>query len=255
MVALSLSTYGQLGLDSVEHFAAYANGSLTVSNTTTINNGDLGLGPNGTANFITTPTYNNGTYVNSGLDYVSTTLISVSANADSLAATTNVGSRINSATTIIGNGGTNVIDVGSISLNGPAHTLTLQGGPNDIFIFNVSNYATFSGTAPALMALSGGVETSHILFNLLNTSGSANALSVTVPNLTLYGTFIAPHASMAITGSDDTIYGGVFAGGNSLSLNGSTITADVFMLPEPSTFALVGFSCLFGLALWPRRRR
>jgi hypothetical protein len=253
MLALPLKSYAdidQLGLDTVTNFAVYAGGSLTVNGATTAN-GDVGLGPNGTQNFGDAFTIN-GTYWADST--VGATVAAVSAYAALLPATTNF-TRINSATTIIGNGGTNVIDVGTISLNGTFHTLTLQGGPNDVFVFNVSNNVAFLGTWPTLMSLSSGVATNHILFNLLNTSSTANALTVTVANVTLFGTFIAPDASMDIIGSDDTIYGGLFAGGNNLTLNSGTITADVFEIPEPSSFALVGISCLIGLGLRSRRRR
>ena len=277
MLALPLKSYAvdQLGLDSVANFAVYAGGSLTVigSPATTVT-GDVGLGPNGTQNFGTGPnvtgtyrvddtannthalngaTFSGGTVVQD-IDSVGALVSSVSTYAAGLTATTNF-TQINSATTIIGNGGTNVIDVGTISLNGPAHILTLQGGPNDIFVFNVLNKVAFLGTYPTLMSLSGGVATNHILFNLLNTSPTANALTVTVANVTLFGTFIAPDASMDIIGSGDTIYGGVFAGGNNLALNSGTITENVFAVPEPSSFALVGITCLFGLGVGSRRRR
>jgi hypothetical protein len=154
------------------------------------------------------------------------------------------------AYTIIGNGGYNIINVGSISLNG-TKTLTLQGGANDVFVFNVSNGVSFFQTSFAPIVLTNGVTANHVLFNLLNTSG--NALYVT-NDVTLVGTFIAPSASIALF--SDTIDGGVFAGGNALTLrSGSTITADVFEIPEPSSFALVGISCLFSLGLWSRRRQ
>ncbi|HUJ08428.1 MAG TPA: collagen-binding domain-containing protein [Verrucomicrobiae bacterium] len=238
-----------LALDSVENFAAYANGSLNVSGTTTIN-GDLGLGPNGTQNFLTTPTVS-GTYSKSGLDYVSTTITSVSAYAAGLMANQTI-SYINNGTTITGNGGYTIVNVGSISLSGVGgHKLTLSGGADDIFVLNVSNSVSFLQTSWAPVVLSGGVTADHVLFNLLNASPTANALFVT-NGVTLVGTFIAPNASMLL--GSVTLDGGVFAGGNDLALNGSTINADIFMLPEPSSFALVVISCLLGLGLWPRRR-
>ncbi|HUI06078.1 MAG TPA: collagen-binding domain-containing protein [Verrucomicrobiae bacterium] len=256
VLALPLNGYaddikpGLLALDSVENFAAYANGSLNVSGTTTIN-GDLGLGPDGTQNFITTPTVN-GTYVNSGLGSVSTKISGVSAYAASLTPTATYGT-INNKTTITASGGYAIANIGTISLLGNGgHYLILSGGPDDIFVLNVSNSVSFLQTTWQPVVLSGGVTPDHVLFNLLNTAAGATALFVT-NDVTLVGTFIAPDASMTL--GSVNLNGGVFAGGDNLNLIGSTITADVFMLPEPSSFALVGFSCLIGFGLWPRRRR
>ncbi len=277
MLALPLKSYGQFGLDSVTNFAVYAGSgvTLTVGGTpvTTIT-GDVGLGSSGIQNFSTefningtyrvdpTATYNNsysakfgGTAVQN-MGTVSTTVANVSATDAALPVTASYGA-ITTKTTISGNSGNsdtnfiNVISVGSISMNGNSRILTLQGTADDFFIINVANFVAF--TNAATIALS-GVQTDHVLFNLLNTSGllSSNVLSV-VGAGTLFGTFIAPDGSMDIIGSG-TIDGGVFAGGNNLTINSGTITADVFLLPEPSSFALVGISCLFGLGLWSRRR-
>lgn len=273
MLALPLKSYAVdpilLGLDSVANFAVYAGGSLTVNGTTI--NGDLGLGPNGTQNFGTGPTVS-GTYLvddtaNNSHSYsggsisggtvvqdinsVGALVSSVSAYATGLTATATFG-LIQNNTTITGNGGYNIINVGSISING-TKKLTLQGGANDVFVLNVSDSVSFFQVNSTPIVLSGGVTANHVLFNLLNTSGAANALTVGT-NVTLVGTFIAPSASMNLMLSDN-IYGGLFAGGNNLAINSGIITADVFALPEPSSFVLVGIACLFGLGTWSRRRR
>lgn len=253
MLALPLKSYavdpGQLGLDTVENFGVYAASALTINGATTIT-GDVGLGPNGTQNFVTTPTIH-GTYLDNGLGYVSTKISDISAYAAGLPATATYGT-INSGTTIIGNGSNNIINVGTISLNGTGgHKLTLSGGANDVFVLNISSSVSFLQTTWTPVVLSGGVTADHVLFNLLSTSPTANALFVT-NGVTLVGTFIAPYASMSLGSAN--LDGAVFAGGNNLTLNGSTINADVFMLPEPSSFALVGISCLFGLGLCSRRR-
>jgi hypothetical protein len=91
-------------------------------------------------------------------------------------------SQINNSQTISGNGGINVINVGS--LQNP--TLTLSGSPNDVFIFNVSgNYQT---NRP--MILSGGVKPGNILFNFTATSG--NVFQTSGGDLS-YGTYLATH--------------------------------------------------------------
>jgi len=268
MLALPLKSYAvdQLGLDSVANFAVYANGALTVNGSSTTVNGDVGLGPNGTQNFSTgfningtylvDDTANNNNLYSGGnftgvvqnIDSVGALVSSVSAYAASLMPTKTY-TRLTGYDTITGNGGDNIINVGSISYDG-LHSLTLTGGVNDVFVFNVANYAAFYKANSTPIVLSGGVTANHVLFNLESTSG--NALSVAT-NITLVGTFIAPSASMSLLLSDE-IYGGLFAG-NNLALNSGTITADVFAVPEPSSFALVGITCLFGLGVWSRRRQ
>ncbi len=280
MLALPSKSYAQLGLDSVENFAVYADGTETITGTATTVTGDVGLGNNGTQNFSSAFAINNGNYrvdpyannshpysgsftggtVMQSLGYVSTNVDDVSTYAAGLPATANyvsitTGASISSP--FSSTGGINVINVGTISINGngAGRKLTLSGGPNDIFVLNVSNSVSFLETNWTPVVLSGGVTEDHVLFNLLNTSGSANALYVS-NNVTLLGTFIAPDASMFI-GSGLNLDGGLFAagGGSTLTLGSGTVTADVFMLPEPSSFALVGISCLFSLAgLWGRRR-
>jgi len=274
VLALSSTSYAvdpsQLGLDSIANFAAYGQGNLTVTGATT-NNGDLGLGPNGTQNFGSAFTIN-GTYrvdttannsnpysgVNftggtsvQDLSIVPTTLGNVSAYAAGLTATLTLTSTLTTNYTFVGNGGYNIISLPGISLNG-TRTLTLQGGANDVFVFNVGNNNVSFLQSGAMAVTLSGVATNHVLFNLMNTSAGVNALTVSGNNETILGTFIAPYASISI--GSDKVYGGVFAGGSALTLNSSTISDNIFALPEPSTFALVGVSCLLGLGLWPRRR-
>ena len=274
MLALPLKSYAvdssQLGLDSLVNFAAYANGSLTVNgpNVATIN-GDVGLGPNGTQNFGTAFTINgtyqvdntaNNSHAYSGagfsggtvvhdIDSVGALVSSVSTYAAGLSPNLTFTSSLSSNYTFVGNGGYNVISLPRINYNS-SQVLTLQGGANDVFVFNVALSAIFSGATGTPIVLD-GVATNHVLFNLRNPSASSLSLN-SAANVTLFGTFIAPSTSISL--SSDTIYGGLFAGGNNLTLNGSTITADVFAIPEPSSFALVGITCLFGLGLWSRRR-
>ena len=232
ILALPLKSYAvidptQLGMDSVANFAVYAGNTLTIGGSPTIT-GD----------------------VSQNIASVSAKVSSVSAYA-ALQTPTLTLAPISNFATITGNGTYNFISVPSITLTG-VRTLTLIGGANDVFVFNVTNVSFAAGAAKTGIVLN-GVATNHVLFNLLNPSAAANALSVTSPDITLFGTFIAPNASMSL--ASDTIFGGLFAGGNNLTLNSGTITANVFALPEPSSFALVGIACLFGLGTWSRRRR
>ena len=88
-------------------------------------------------------------------------------------------STINGTQTITGNGGLNVINVGSLS----NPKLTISGGANDEFVFNVSgNFQTNQA-----MTLN-GVKSSQILFNFTGTSGNVFQTS---GGDTLSGTYLA----------------------------------------------------------------
>ena len=218
----------QLGLDSVANYAVYASNSLVESGSPVIV-GDSGQ----------------------NIPSVSAKISSVSSYAASLTPTLTLSGVLSSNLTITGNGGYSVISLAGINYSSNRH-LTLQGGANDVFVFDITGSMTIGGSALTPIILS-GVATNHVLFNFLGTSAGADVLNVTVGSATLFGTFIAPSASMSVAA--DTVYGGLFADGNNLTLNSSTVIANVFSLPEPSSFALVGISCLFGLGLKLRRRR
>lgn len=103
---------------------------------------------------------------------------SVSSYAAGLTATQNY-SDIVSGQTIMGNGGLNVIDVANIQ----NAAFTIKGGPNDVFVFDVSGEFQTNQA----MTLS-GVLPSQILFNFTGTSG---AVFQTSGGDSLYGTFLA----------------------------------------------------------------
>jgi len=103
---------------------------------------------------------------------------SVSNYANGLAATQAFNS-INNNMTINGDGGLNVIDVGSIQ----NANLTIHGSASDYFIFNVSNGIQTN----QVITLTGGVTASNILWNL---TGSGNVLQTSGGNV-LVGTFLA----------------------------------------------------------------
>jgi len=70
---------------------------------------------------------------------------------------------------ITGNGCINVIDVTNISLS--AGTLTLNGGPTDSFIINVSGTMTLSGGSAIVLS---GMSPSQVLFNIEGTGTDVN---------------------------------------------------------------------------------
>jgi len=151
----------------------------------------------------------------------------VSNYAASLTATQTF-STLNGTTTINGNGGLNVIDVTNISND----KLTLSGTANDYFVFNVSH--EIQTNQP--MTLSGGVDPSHILFNL---TGTGTVLFQTSGGDALYGTYLATNggkfqfSNLALTGELINI------GGDVQFVSGSSIT-----VPEPGVFALLALGTI-----------
>ena len=151
--------------------------------------------------------------------------------ASALMATVGPLGNISGAQTFVGNGGTNVIDIGAWS--SPAVTLT--GGPNDFFIFNLTSF----GTINTPMNI-GGVNPSHILWNLTGTSGN---IFQTSGGGVEYGTFLATRggnfqfSNLNLTGQL------INTGGNIQFVSGSKMIADPFqppVIPEPGTLTLLG---------------
>jgi hypothetical protein len=172
----------------------------------------------------------------------------VAAFAAGLPPTLTIPGTISSATTFTGNGGLNVIDVTKIQ-NAP---LTFSGGPNDIFVINVSQ--SFATNVP--MTLS-GVNASQILWNFTGTSG--NVFTTSGGN-TVFGTFLAAaggsfqFSNLALTGALINTAGGmqIVSGSRVLGFEPFTPLAPV---PEPSNFAIAGTGVVMGLGYWLRRRK
>ena len=148
--------------------------------------------------------------------------VSLSNAASALSPTQTFGN-VNGALTITGNGGLNVIDINSLS----NPDLTITGGSNDRFVFNISgNFATNH-----VMVLN-GVNASQILWNMTGTSGN---IFQTSGGDKVYGTFLATQ-------------GGNFQFSN-LNLAGQLINtaghmqivsgSDVTQVPEPSVIGLM----------------
>ena len=148
--------------------------------------------------------------------------VSLSNSASALSATQTFGN-VSGALTINGNGGLNVIDINSLS----NPNLTITGGSNDSFVFNISgNFSTNH-----VMVLN-GVSASQILWNMTGTSGN---IFQTSGGDKVYGTFLATHggdfqfSNLNLTGQL------INTDGHMQIVSGSEVTA----VPEPSVIGLM----------------
>ena len=225
----SAGSFGLLALDGVTISMSHSQSGVT---------GDVGLGPNGqqnfsngfiTGTFYVDPTADNdhgnnveiggGTLVQDLSGAVSDAL-DAAQQALALSPTQSFGV-IKDALTIVGNGGVNIIAVESISFSGSTDKLTLDGGPSDVFIFQVAGTIKLSHKLSAIQ-VSGGVSESHVLFYLpaagepLSLSGGAKVV----------GTYLAPQGRVTL--SPGTVTGAVIAG-------------DKVSLPSGGKIDFVGF--------------
>ena len=121
---------------------------------------------------------------------------------------------ITSSMTLTGNGGINVIKVGSIVL--VKKVLTLSGGPKEVFIINVSGDCSFGS---AQVVLAGGLKASQVLWNFPGTGTTVNVYK----DITyVSGTFLVPFRDYV----QDVAHlnGSVIAGGNVRIHSGATVT-------------------------------
>ncbi len=266
-IGLSAKAQNLAGLDlGVANDYAFV--SLGAGGSATINSGPIAgsvlIGQNAT---LTTSGGNNGGLTNGGVLYydntgstdgsglntppptqlVSTALTlsalnsakSVSAYASGLTATQNF-ALINSDTTLTGNGGLNVIDLGNLK----NANLTISGSANDYFVFNVSGAVNSN----RVMSLTGGIPASNVLWNL---TGTSTVFQTSGGNASV-GTFLAVNGGN-FQFSNLVLNGELInAGGHIQFVSGSEMTGNGFTVPEPSS---MGLTAIGVLTLVTRRRR
>jgi hypothetical protein len=148
--------------------------------------------------------------------------VSLSNTASGLAPTQTFGS-VTGALTINGNGGLNVINIDS--LHNP--DLTITGGSNDSFVFNISGIFSTNH----VMVLD-GVSASQILWNMTGTSGN---IFQTSGGDKVYGTFLATRGGNFQFSNLNLMGQLINTAGHMEIVSGSDVTA----VPEPGTIGLM----------------
>src|SRR5262245_31575971 len=167
--------------------AVGADGTANLSGSSFVS-GTLSLDP--TATYIHSGTASVGSVQTVDLTQGTNDALAASAALTAMAPTQTWGV-IKSPTVITGNGGQNVINVTGINLGGSAK-LTLSGGANDYFFINDSGAFSMSGTSA--IVLTGGVQASHVIFNVVGTGQTVNLSGGTVGQ----GTILAVNRDISI---------------------------------------------------------
>lgn len=161
------------------------------------------------------------------------------SNAAALLPATKIFGNITSTTTITGNGGVNIVEIGNINLNNAS--LLFHGTASDIFIVNVLGTMTLSGNG--FVSASAGTWDTHVL---LNFPGSGTITATGDP--TVNATILAPHHNANLSGT----FGSLFAGnGGTVTLSGGAKLHATPFVPAPGSISLLIGAGLLGF----RRRR
>jgi hypothetical protein len=96
---------------------------------------------------------------------------------------------IKNSLTLVGNGGINVIQVRNLDYQ--RDTLTLRGGVNDYFVFNIRGNFSFRSST---MRLQGGLTADHVLFNITTTGATVDIRNA---RSAIFGTILAPRGNVS----------------------------------------------------------
>ena len=127
--------------------------------------------------------------------------------------------QINSATTINGNGGQNVILINNgINLNNGAN-LTISGGSSDNFVFNIAQGQNIQLQNGSSIVLS-GVSPSQVVFNFLGNGGNVQVQSNNQGTSNTAGIFLDPLGQINIQGGT---HNSVFISGKQIQLQNAQV--------------------------------
>jgi len=225
---------GGIGVDSGASLAASGGGRI---------NGTVFADPGATVN-TSGVTVTGGTTTQS-MSSAQNAAIAASTFFDSLTPTQSF-STISSSTTITGNGGVNVINIGSGGINLSGGALTISGGSNDIFVFQVNGASSVQGGAQIVL---NGVSPNQVLFDFPFTA--TWAVQQSSNGAVLQGIFLAPHAGFNINGSNTTSDTAEFITGSTANFQSNPV---VNAVPLPASGWLL-LSALGAMGLLVRRNR
>jgi hypothetical protein len=162
-----------------------------------------------------------GTVIHTNLSAEINAAIAASHDAAALPCTQNYPS-LKTARTISSTGPLNVICVGDVSLNGGA-VLTLSGGPNEMFVINVTGKFALTGGSKIVVA--GGLTPGHVLYNIIGTGGqvafSGGGGGAGCCKASVDGTLIALERKIALSPG---LVNGQLIGGRDISIvSGSSV--------------------------------
>ena len=183
-------------------------GSADVNGTIYLNTGDKVI-KSGAATISGATITNSGTLLNSA----ATSAINISSLAASATQTNNwIPDDLNlgsNATLTLNSTGHFVMNLDDLILGGGAGkagaVLTLNGGVNSTFIFNINGDLNVGGGAKIL--LTGGIRASDVIFNLIGCDSNAQITGDALVN----GTILAVSGSVLVSGHDTQINGQIIA--------------------------------------------
>ena len=218
-------------------------------------NGDVAVGPGGILDFRASSTVNGDIFVDSSatikkfhgahtgallteweLGQATTDAIQAANTAASMIPTDTFSSLGGDNQTITGTGGWNIINVTDIA---GQNSVTLEGGPDDVFIFNVFGEFDLKGSAQI-----SGVDPSRVLINII---GPGIKEVSSKQGTLIEGTVLAVDRSLDLYSVHDSVIGGM--GGTITLKSTNSLTQDNFntsAVPIPSGIFLLG-SGLLGL--------
>lgn len=240
-------------MSDVNVFAVVGN-NVNLANVTV--DGDVGVSRNGKLTFMAASIVNGDLYLDSGvtktisgpygklyepvnLSSAQGEVYSASAALAALAADVTY-ANWTSPLTIAGNGGVNVLKItGDVNLS--SKSITLTGGPNDIFVINVLGGFDLGGSGGIIAG--SGMDPSRIIINMIGTGTKVTSKVTNVVN----GTMLLPYRQMEF----HSVSGAVYGGNLEIKLMSDCTVNHVPFVPEPATLSLLALGSL----VFARRRR
>lgn len=237
-------------------------GNFYNDNLVTIN-GDVGISKNGTllapnaqingtayldtgvSVSIGAPTHITGGIVARDLSASQAEVFTASAALKNLAANVTLGN-VTSGQNFTGNGAVTVVNMNSLTLG--SGNITFTGGANDYFVLNIAHGLSLTGSASIV---GNGVDGSHILVNLYDTSGADLGVIAHIGDV-INGTLLIPYDQATLHG----LNGAIWSGGKEITLmSGATVTSVPFNTTVPdggSSLVLAGLG--LGLVIGAKRK-